>query len=197
MHTHILAVQSAEASARDIRQLHRITTERLTLRQVEREELIALWAADGRQTSTGAAGGAIPPLAAWAADLAPGCAWSLALRDQPNQLLGFCGFATQDKVDSSAELLFGLGCQYWGKGYTAEALSALLTYCFCFHYPFPLSRVTARAAVQDYAAFKLLRKLGFHQQAVTQLTDEAAQDEPALLFGLSRQEWQQYQQLEP
>ncbi len=46
------------------------------------------------------------------------------------EVIGTIDFAETDREARAAEVGYQLGKQWWGKGYAAEALRALLKYCF-------------------------------------------------------------------
>ena len=77
------------------------------------------------------------------------------------QILGACGFVTQDKA--VPELGYWLGVEHWGKGYATEALHALIDYMFN---EFDHVALQAGARVTNPNSRRVLEKCGFQWTGV-------------------------------
>ncbi|MDO6526252.1 GNAT family N-acetyltransferase [Motilimonas sp. 1_MG-2023] len=85
------------------------------------------------------------------------------------KLVGKCMLFSYAKESKRAEIGFGLGRPYWGKGYINEAGEALIQYGFR---SLGLRRIEAEIDPDNHASAKALVKLGLQQE------------------GLLRQRWQ-------
>ena len=56
-----------------------------------------------------------------------GIRWAI-IRKEDNTLIGTCGFNTWIKRSSRGEIGYELGQEYWGKGYTTEALKEVIRF---------------------------------------------------------------------
>ncbi|WP_417605884.1 GNAT family N-acetyltransferase [Oceanimonas baumannii] len=74
------------------------------------------------------------------------------------ELAGKCMLFSYEQESRRAEIGFGLGCDYWGKGYVNEAGEALIQYGFD---SLGLRRIEAEIDPDNYASAKALEKLGF------------------------------------
>ena len=55
--------------------------------------------------------------------------WAICLKEHPEQVLGDISIVEMDVTDSSCEVGYVLGKNYWSRGIMTEALKAVLTFC--------------------------------------------------------------------
>lgn len=79
------------------------------------------------------------------------------------ELAGKCMLFSYDQASKRAEIGFGLGRHYWGKGYIVEAGEALIQYGFK---SLGLRRIEAEIDPENQASAKTLKKLGFSQEGL-------------------------------
>ncbi|SMR98862.1 Spermidine N(1)-acetyltransferase [Vibrio mangrovi] len=79
------------------------------------------------------------------------------------ELVGKCMLFSYFKTSKRAEIGFGLGRAYWGKGYISEAGEALIQYGFN---SLGLRRVEAEIDPDNQASSRALEKLGFSQEGL-------------------------------
>ncbi|QOC24272.1 GNAT family N-acetyltransferase [Wenzhouxiangella sp. AB-CW3] len=80
-----------------------------------------------------------------------------------NDLTGKCMLFSYDEQSKRAEIGFGLGRDYWGKGYIGEAGEALIQYGFK---SLGLRRIEADIDPDNHASAKALERLGFQQEGL-------------------------------
>lgn len=87
--------------------------------------------------------------------------WGITLKGE-DKVVGNCGYAW-DAENFSAELSYILAKPYWNKGIMSEALAAILQFGFdaC-----RLHRIQAHVAVPNHASAQVLRKLGFQEEGL-------------------------------
>ena len=56
--------------------------------------------------------------------------WAICLKENPEQVIGDISIVEMDEIDSSCEIGYILGKDYWGRGMMTEALKAVLDFCF-------------------------------------------------------------------
>ena len=91
-----------------------------------------------------------------------GMAWAITLKEDE----GFIGTCSYEKIDShnlSGEIGYDLLKIYWGHGFMAEALNAIINYGFD---SLRLNRIEAHTAALNLASRNLLRRLGFFEEAI-------------------------------
>jgi ribosomal-protein-alanine N-acetyltransferase len=84
--------------------------------------------------------------------------WAISLHNQPQLLIGTCGFHPFDNDNSRVEIGYDLAVAYWRRGIMTEALHAMLHYGFA---TLNLHRIEAVTTPENYASRRLLEKLGF------------------------------------
>ncbi len=89
-----------------------------------------------------------------------GIRWGI-VRKKDNALIGTCGFNTWIKRSSRGEVGYELGREYWGKGYTTEALKEVLKFGFVNT---QLNRVEAFVVPEASKSIRVLEKLGFKKE---------------------------------
>lgn len=97
-------------------------------------------------------------------ELSDRSALTLCIRDkQSGQLAGKCMLFSFSTSSRRAEIGFGLGRDYWGKGVLNEAAEALVAYAFKVP---GLRRIEAEIDPENQASASALRKLGFTQEGL-------------------------------
>lgn len=79
------------------------------------------------------------------------------------ELAGKCMLFSYEKESKRAEIGFGLGRSYWGKGYINEAGEALIQYGFD---SLGLRRIEAEIDPENQPSAKALEKLGFSREGL-------------------------------
>jgi len=111
--------------------------------------------------------------------------WGVEIPD--GQLAGTCTLADIDLANRRAELGFALGRAFWGRGYVAAALPALLKFAFG---GLRLHRVFADTDPRNIRSIRVLERLGFLREGVLRghyLVQGEPQD--AVVYGLLQSEW--------
>ena len=86
--------------------------------------------------------------------------WGVARRAD-DRVIGTCTLASVSPEHRRAELGYALGRSYWGHGYMAEALLALLHYAFG---TLRLHRIEADVDPRNAASIRALERLGFRRE---------------------------------
>ena len=55
--------------------------------------------------------------------------WAICLKENPNHVIGDISLVSVDEENSSCEVGYIIGMDYWGRGIMTEALKAVLSYC--------------------------------------------------------------------
>ena len=55
--------------------------------------------------------------------------WAICLKENPDHVIGDISLVSVDEENSSGEIGYILGMDYWGRGIMTEALKAVLSYC--------------------------------------------------------------------
>jgi ribosomal-protein-alanine N-acetyltransferase len=90
-----------------------------------------------------------------------GFRWAIALCEQPEQVIGSCGFFSVRRGTQTVECSYELHPAHWGNGIMGEALKAMFAFCFASHNPLPVHRIEALVAPGNTASIRVLEKLGF------------------------------------
>ena len=93
--------------------------------------------------------------------------FGVILKDN-NRLIGTCGFARIDKANSTAEAGYVINPDFWGRGYAAEALSAIIALGF---EKSTFNRIESRYMVDNHASRRVMEKSGMtfegvHRQSI-------------------------------
>ena len=83
--------------------------------------------------------------------------WAICLKDNPEQVIGDISIVSMDEDDSSCEIGYILGKNYWGQGMMTEALKAVLDFCFT---QAGFQKVRARYASLNPASGRVMEKAG-------------------------------------
>ena len=90
-----------------------------------------------------------------------GFRWAITLRQQPEQVIGSCGFFSVRRGTQTVECGYELHPDHWGKGIMSEALQAMIAFALDPHNPLPVHRIEALVAPGNVASIRLLEKLAF------------------------------------
>ena len=81
--------------------------------------------------------------------------WAICLKEKPEQVIGGISIVSMDENDSSCEIGYILGKNYWGRGMMTEALKAVLDFCFT---QAGFQKVKARYASLNPASGRVMEK---------------------------------------
>lgn len=103
------------------------------------------------------------------------------------ELVGTCTLARIDRANRRAEMGFALARTFWGRGYMAAALPAVLRFAF---ERLALHRVVADTDPRNAPSIRALERLGFVREGVLR-EHYLVQGEPqdAIVYGLLRSDW--------
>lgn len=83
--------------------------------------------------------------------------WAICLKENPKQVIGDISIVEMNENDSSCEIGYVLGKDYWGRGIMTEALKAVLDFCFT---QAGFQKVRARYASLNPASGRVMEKAG-------------------------------------
>lgn len=83
--------------------------------------------------------------------------WAICLKENPEQVIGDISIVEMNVKDSSCEIGYILGKNYWGRGMMTEALKAVLDFCFT---QAGFQKVRARYASLNPASGRVMEKAG-------------------------------------
>ena len=144
-----------------------IDSKRLRLRPVQESDIPDLMKVNGDDEVT-----RFLPYASWRS-IEDGKAWFermsnlgltstvlqfVIVEKKASRIIGTCLLFRYDESSARIEIGYVMGRAHWGKGFTHEALSALLSYTFEVY---QLRRVEAEVDPRNIASNRLLLKLGF------------------------------------
>lgn len=83
--------------------------------------------------------------------------WTICLKENPEQVIGDISIVEMDEIDSSCEIGYVLGKNYWCRGMMTEALKAVLDFCFT---QAGFQKIRARYASLNPASGRVMEKAG-------------------------------------
>jgi ribosomal-protein-alanine N-acetyltransferase len=83
--------------------------------------------------------------------------FGIALREEPNIIIGTVGCFWTSKTAKAMELAYAIGEAHWGKGLVAEAAQNVMEYCFK---EFSLKRIQSRCKAENVASARVMEKIG-------------------------------------
>ena len=95
-----------------------------------------------------------------------GIRWAITLRENPDSLIGSCGYYKMDKGNHSVETGYDLHPAFWREGLMTEALTAVINFAYSDQFFFYLNRIQALTYVDNQASIGLLMKLGFQEEGL-------------------------------
>jgi methylmalonyl-CoA/ethylmalonyl-CoA epimerase len=119
-----------------------------------------------------------------------GCRWAITLKENPDKVIGSCGYFSVRVRTHTVEIGFDLHPTYWRKGFMEEALRTVLSYSFGEAGFMPVFRVEAIVDPRNLASIALLEKLGFQEEGLRRgfgYWKGAYQD--VKMFALLKAEW--------
>ena len=107
--------------------------------------------------------------------------WAMA-RATDSAFVGCCDLSEIDRRHHRAEVGFIVGRQFWGDGYTLEAMQAVLSHAA---QSLRLRRLTARTHLGNVRSVRLLERLGFAEEGLLRgYVDRDGERRDCQLFGL-------------
>ncbi|WP_172840574.1 GNAT family N-acetyltransferase [Virgibacillus phasianinus] len=91
-----------------------------------------------------------------------GIRWGITPKDS-GKVIGSCGFLNMHSKHHRAEVGYGLGKDYWGKGIASEALAAVVAYGY---QQLQLERIEALIEPANLSSQKLVEKHGFTREGL-------------------------------
>jgi [ribosomal protein S5]-alanine N-acetyltransferase len=95
-----------------------------------------------------------------------GIRWAITLRENPDYLIGSCGYYKMDKGNHSVETGYDLHPTFWREGLMTEALTAVINFAYSDQFFYYLNRIQALTYVDNQASIGLLMKLGFQEEGL-------------------------------
>ena len=83
--------------------------------------------------------------------------WAICLKEDPEHVIGDISTVEMNETDSSCEIGYVLGKNYWGRGMMTEALKAVLDFCFT---QAGFQKVRARYASLNPDSGRVMEKAG-------------------------------------
>lgn len=114
--------------------------------------------------------------------------WGIALKNDPDWLIGMCGYNYWIRQDQRASLGYDLAYAHWGQGVMPEALRAIIGFGFQH---MELHRVEADVSADNPNSVRVLEKLGFQFEG--RLREQYRDDtgfHDLLLYSLLRHEFE-------
>jgi [ribosomal protein S5]-alanine N-acetyltransferase len=113
--------------------------------------------------------------------------WVLACKHTA-KVMGFVNYHHRENWNRRLEVGFLLARAFWGHGFMAEAMQALLEFCFL---GLGMNRVEATVNPDNRAAIRLIERVGFQFEGgpLRGRQQVAGEFRDLLIFGLLRQDW--------
>jgi ribosomal-protein-alanine N-acetyltransferase len=96
-----------------------------------------------------------------------------------------------DPPNSAAEVGYAIGKPHWGWGFMAEAGDAAIAWAFK---EFDLTRICARADLQNHQSLRVMEKLGMQREGIARSSGPSAHDpnirEDTVTYSILRDEWE-------
>lgn len=89
--------------------------------------------------------------------------WAICLKENPDELIGTCGFHNFSNEHFRAEIGYELHPRFWQKGMMTEVITCILDYGFS---ELKLNRIEAFIDPANIASRKLLEKVGLSSEGV-------------------------------
>ena len=112
--------------------------------------------------------------------------WAIELNEN-SKVIGSIGFNNFYKEDSKAEIGFALSKEYWGKGITLEALTAIIYYGF---HTLKLNRIEAHCMIENKASARVMEKAGMkYEGTFREFTKIKGRFITAKFFAILKSDW--------
>lgn len=120
--------------------------------------------------------------------------WAI-VRTSDNATIGKCGFHSWQGKHRRGDINYILGRPFWGLGYAAEAIRAMLNHGFD---SLGLHSIQAGVTPGNHSSTRLLEKLGFRLEGHMK-EDYWAEDHfiDSLIFGILQREWEAVRRIGP
>jgi ribosomal-protein-alanine N-acetyltransferase len=119
-----------------------------------------------------------------------GYRWAITFKDDPDRVIGSCGYFSVRIATHTVEMGFDLHPDYWRQGIMTEALTAVLNYTFSDGNTMPVYRIEALVDPSNNPSMGLLSKLGFQEEGLRRGFGYWKGDyQDVLIFALLRDEW--------
>lgn len=116
-----------------------------------------------------------------------GFRWGVALKAEPNTIIGTCGLFAWHKPFRIATLGYELSRQYWRRGIMSEAVRELLGYGFR---DLALNRIRAAVVTDNVASARLLERLSFQKEGILRQAQFVnGKFDDLIAYALLREEW--------
>ncbi|NBW81964.1 GNAT family N-acetyltransferase [bacterium] len=83
--------------------------------------------------------------------------WGIALREQPDVVIGTVGCFWVSRAHKSMELAYAIAEPFWGQGLVAECSRLVLSFCF---QEYELNRIQSRCMTTNRASARVMEKIG-------------------------------------
>jgi [ribosomal protein S5]-alanine N-acetyltransferase len=112
--------------------------------------------------------------------------WAIELKSE-QKMIGRLGLRPYSYVNRRAELGYALNRKYWGKGYTTEAVKAVLNFGF---ETIKMNRIEAEVLPDNPASIRVLQKVGMTLEGVKrEATFIRKQADDLQWYAVLRSEW--------
>ncbi len=114
--------------------------------------------------------------------------WGIYLKES-EELVGTLGLNNLSIGQKRTEIGYELLPEYWRKGIAREAVESIIHYCF---EELNLFRIAAVTFTENKSSYKLLLKLGFHQEGLLRgYIYQNNKSNDTFVFSLIKPEWKQ------
>ena len=93
-----------------------------------------------------------------------GIRWAVTLRENPQDVIGSCGYFTVRRGTKTVETGYDLHPDYWNKGLMTEALREMVRFSFGSGSMVPVHRMEALVMPENIPSIRVLEKLGFERE---------------------------------
>ena len=112
--------------------------------------------------------------------------WAICLKEDPKQVIGDISIVAMDENDSSCEIGYVLGKNYWSRDIMTEALKAVLDFCFT---QAGFQEVKARYASLNPASGRVMEKAGMsYLQTIVNGVERKGYLADLIYYQISREE---------
>ena len=112
--------------------------------------------------------------------------WAICLKENPGQVIGDISIVEMNEKDSSCEIGYILGKNYWGRGMMTEALKAVLDFCFT---QAGFQKVRARYASLNPASGRVMEKAGMsYLKTITNDVERKSYIADLIYYQISRED---------
>jgi ribosomal-protein-alanine N-acetyltransferase len=114
--------------------------------------------------------------------------WAIVHRGNA-KMIGTCFFSSWDRQHNSAEVGYMLNRRYWGQGYMAEAVRAIVGFGFR---ELGINRIQARCNVPNVGSARVMEKVGMSFEGVLrqQLFEKGSYID-VKIYSILKSEWEQ------